>query len=417
MEFKLETFSNPYLADGATRLDAVLTVTASGAGVGVGQGAVVGVIVDTSGSMEGERLMAARLGTTKAIELVDESSSFFVVSFADVARVVVPVGPATPERKRTAATAVKGLKANGGTQMSAGLRAALAEFKKVPDLIHKALFLTDGKNTEGDDALEKGIAACEGAFQCDCRGVGTDWQPKQLRAIAGKLLGTVAIIPEPAGIEADFAGLVRAAIAQSVRDVRLRLWTPKAVKIVAVKQVSPEIAVLTDRAATPEPQVRDYPTGAWGNEDRDYYVALELAAGDVGEEMLAARPSLAFTEGGQEHKVAGPPILASWTEDEALSARISREVAHYTGQAELAEAIQEGLAAREAGDEDAATRLLGKAAKIAHDSGNEETTQRLKKVVEVVDAAEGTVRLKKSVQKADEMDLDLGSTRTRRVRS
>jgi len=417
MEFKIETFSNPYLPEGATRLDAVLTVTAAGAGVGVGHSAVVGVIVDVSGSMEGERLMAARLGTTKAVELVDESSSFFVVAFSDEARVVVPFGPATPERKRAAAAAVKGLKANGGTQMSTGLRAAFAEFRKAPDLIHKALFLTDGKNTEGDGPLEKALALCEGQFQCDCRGVGTDWQPKQLRSIAGRLLGTAAIIPEPSGIEADFAGLVKSAIAQSVRDVRLRLWTPKAVKIVAVKQVSPEIVVLTDRATTPEPQVSEYPTGAWGNEGRDYYVALELAAGDVGEEMLAARPSLVYREGAQDSKVPGPPVLASWTEDEALSARITREVAHYTGQAELADAIQQGLAAREAGDVEGATRLLGKAAKIAHDSGNEDTTRRLAKVVEVVDAAEGTVRLKKSVQKADEMDLDLGSTRTRRVRS
>ncbi|MGG2377387.1 hypothetical protein ACE400_29750, partial [Salmonella enterica] len=53
---------------------------------------------------------------------------------------------------------------------------------------------------------------------------------------------------------------------------------------------------------------------------------------------------------------------------------------------------------------------------LAHDSGNEETTHRLAKVVEIVDAREGTVRLKKQVARADEMDLDLGSSRTARVR-
>ena len=59
--------------------------------------------------------------------------------------------------------------------------------------------------------------------------------------------------------------------------------------------------------------------------------------------------------------------------------------------------------------------MLGRAAKLAHDSGNEDTTRRLAKVVDIVDADGGTVRLKSKVNKADEMDLDLGSTRTARA--
>ena len=39
-------------------------------------------------------------------------------------------------------------------------------------------------------------------------------------------------------------------------------------------------------------------------------------------------------------------VKALWSADEALTTRISPEVAHYTGQTELAEAIQEGLPRR-----------------------------------------------------------------------
>ena len=58
----------------------------------------------------------------------------------------------------------------------------------------------------------------------------------------------------------------------------------------------------------------------------------------VGQEMLAARISL----------VAGTEILgqglvrAIWTDDEALSTKINPRVAHYTGQAELADASHDG---------------------------------------------------------------------------
>jgi hypothetical protein len=98
-----------------------------------------------------------------------------------------------------------------------------------------------------------------------------------------------------------------------------------------------------------------------------------------------------------------------------LSTRINREVAHYTGQAELAEAIADGLAAHEAGDERTATVRLGRAVQLAHESGNDDTVQLLPQVVDVDDAESGTVRLKPNVDKLTAMTLDTRSTRTVRV--
>ncbi len=107
-------------------------------------------------------------------------------------------------------------------------------------------------------------------------------------------------------------------------------------------------------------------------------------------------------------------MLAVWTDDEARSAVIDREVAHYTGQGELAQVIQEGLSARQSGDEDTATRKLGRAVQLAAESGNDATTKLLRKVVEVVDEKEGTVKLRRNVNQADAMALDTRSTKTTR---
>ena len=96
---------------------------------------------------------------------------------------------------------------------------------------------------------------------------------------------------------------------------------------------------------------------------------------------------------------------------------MNRHVAHYTGQAELAQAIQDGLEARKAGDEDTATARLGRAVALAHGSGNEDTANLLAEVVDVIDPATGTIRLKAKVADADEMALDTRSTKTVRVRT
>lgn len=99
-----------------------------------------------------------------------------------------------------------------------------------------------------------------------------------------------------------------------------------------------------------------------------------------------------------------------------MTTRINPQVAHYTGQTELADSIREGLEAKERGDVDQATKLLGKAAKIAIATGNDDVTQRLKKVVDVIDEDQGTVRLKSNAGKAEILELDMGGTRTVRRR-
>ena len=145
--------------------------------------------------------------------------------------------------------------------------------------------------------------------------------------------------------------------------------------------------------------------------------------GGVSAETACERAHKRFRGNVILNTASGPQTLgqglvrAIWTGDEALSTRISRHIAHYTGQAELAQAIQDGLEARKAGDEDTATAKLGRAVALAHQSGNQDTANLLANVVDVIDPATGTVRLKARVADADEMALDTRSTKTVRTRT
>jgi hypothetical protein len=421
MNFRLEPFYNQHLAPGSGRLDLVLSITSQGKqGEAISelppQTAAVGIIVDMSGSMQGQREDAARLAVCKAISLLSDNTVFFVIQFSTSAHLVFGPAVATRQNKAIAEEAAGRLAAGGATYISSALKLAREMFRSTSAGIKYALFLTDGKNAKEDEVvLAQELDECEGLFQCDCRGVGTDWEPKALKTIAERLLGTAEIIKTPAEMAADFTNAIQGAMSKSVSDVRLRIWSPKSVSLVTVKQVSPRIEVLQDRAIQVDPQTIEFPTGAWSQETRDYYLAFNLTPSEDGEEMLACRPSLVYGRGAAETRVAGGNIVVTWTSNDELSTRIDDHVAHYTGQQELASAIEEGLEARQRGDIDVATRALGKAAKIAAESGNEQTTRRLQKVVDIIDVHEGTVRLKATVSKADEMDLDLGSSRTARI--
>src|SRR6185369_13043269 len=142
--------------------------------------------------------------------------------------VVIRETQATPDSKRWAAGAIAQIQAAGGTAMSTGLRAARTIFERAPNAIRRAIFLTDGKN-EGEKmhAVVDELKRCEGVFECDCWGVGTDWQVGEVQAIAGALLGKASLIPSPDGVEAAFRAAITAASGKALKDVRLRLWTPQ----------------------------------------------------------------------------------------------------------------------------------------------------------------------------------------------
>src|SRR5690606_6140517 len=108
-------------------------------------------------------------------------------------------------------------------------------------------------------------------------------------------------------------------------------------------------------------------------------------------------------------------VLAVWTDDVSLSTVIDPTVAHYTGQAELADAIHAGLAARRAGDIETATQKLGRAVALGTYYGHEDAVGLRSGVENVEDAVLGTVKLKSRVSAIDEMTLDTRSTVTKRV--
>ncbi|MFG2936209.1 VWA domain-containing protein [Streptomyces sp. NPDC048282] len=435
-QFSVDVYQNEYLPDGGREVNAIVTVTATGGGTvgtavgasyapGQGPSAGVAVMVDCSGSMDypPTKMRNARDATAAAIGTLRDGTHFAVIGGTHVAKEVYPGGGALSVADRTtreqAKQALRRLSAGGGTAIGTWLRLADRLLSSADVAIRHGILLTDGRNEhESPEDLKAALDSCAGRFTCDARGVGTDWEVKEVTGIASALLGTADIVADPTGLAADFTQMMETAMGKEVADVALRLWTPVGTTIKFVKQVAPTVEQLTDRRTEAGPRAGDYPTGSWGDESRDYHVCVEVPSAGLGQEMLAARVSLVVPQpdGSVQNLGAQGLIRAVWTDDMAASTSINPQVAHYTGQAELAQAIQQGLDLRKAGDMDGATAKLGRAVQLASASGNADTAKLLAKVVDVVDAATGTVRLKAKVAEADEMTLETRSTKTVRVK-
>ncbi|MFF9091789.1 VWA domain-containing protein [Streptomyces sp. NPDC014802] len=437
-QFSVDVYQNEYLPEGGREVNAIVTVTATGGGTvggavsaphlfGAGQGpsAAVAVMVDCSGSMDypPAKMRNAREATAAAIDTLRDGVHFAVIGGTHVAQEVYPGGGrlavADATTREQAKHALRRLGAGGGTAIGTWLRLAERLLSSADVAIRHAILLTDGRNEHESPAeLKAALDHCAGRFTCDARGVGTDWEVKEVTGIASALLGTADIVADPAGLAADFTRMMETAMGKEVADVALRVWTPVGTTIKFVKQVAPTVEELTSRRTEAGPRAGDYPTGSWGDESRDYHLCVEVPAANIGQEMLAARVSLVIPQpdGNAQNLGAQGLVRAVWTDDMAASTSLNPQVAHYTGQAELAQVIQQGLDLRKAGDFDGATAKLGRAVQLASASGNADTAKLLAKVVDVVDAATGTVRLKAKVAEADEMTLETRSTKTVRVK-
>ena len=423
MSFSASVYQNEFLPDGATEVNAVVTVTGERRrrpGRRRTEKAVV-LIVDTSGSMEvpGTKIRAARRAAATAIELLPDGTLFALVAGTEHGRLRLPArraawwrptpapGPRGPRRPSTCGPGAARPCRRGST-------APRSCSQPHPEAIRLAYLLTDGINqSETRDDLDGGIARAAGVFQCDTRGVGADWEVAELRHITSALLGEVDIIKEPDQMDDDFQAFLERALGKSVADVRLRMWAPQGLH----HPLRPPGGAHRRgphgqgrRPSTPSPTTSRPAPGR----------ATRAATTTCASTCCRRRWATSGWRPGSASWSATTPVSqglvrAVWTDDEALSTRINPQVAHYTGQAELAQAIQEGLQARKDGDIDTATVKLGRAVQLAHESGNEGTVKLLRKVVEVDDADTGTVRVKRDVDALDEMELDTRSTRTVRV--
>ncbi|HMT62552.1 MAG TPA: VWA domain-containing protein [Microthrixaceae bacterium] len=427
-DFSIASHHNEHLPEGGTEVVTMLSITSAyGATTPSGEHSVIVIMGDKSGSMRPpfdrsadepvSKMAAARDALSAAIDHLADGTEFAVIAGNHQAEQCYPeeggLVVASDRTRAAARRAIQLISPGGGTAMSTWLAAARELFESRPDAIRLGILVTDGKNeSEEPEALDQELERCAGVFQCECRGVGTGWVVEELRRISGALLGGIGMIRSSAQMQQDFSEMIDTAVAKRTADVSLRLWVPRRCEIVDLQQVAPVIEGLMGLAAARSELVTDFPTGAWATERRDYLVRIRVAPGELGDDVLAARASVVI---GDE-VVAQTMVRATWTDDPSLSSPIAREVAHYTGQAKLSLAIRKGLAARNEGRTDAAEAALGAAVRLATAADNTEILELLERIVDVVDAAEGVVRLRSGVDLGDEMELDTKSTKTQRVK-
>src|SRR5690606_13681684 len=178
---------------------------------------IVQFVLDTSGSMQGEKIAQARNALRFFVESLRPADLFNVVPFSTEARPFLPAPvPATPENLATARERIAAVEARGGTNIDEALAVALAAradttaaagTQDVPIVV----FLTDGLPTVGETDAETLLKTVAERNTASARvfvfGVGSDVHTKLLDGIAEKTRGDRDYVREGEDIEVKTSAL------------------------------------------------------------------------------------------------------------------------------------------------------------------------------------------------------------------
>jgi Ca-activated chloride channel family protein len=181
-------------------------------------------VIDVSGSMSGEKMAQAKLALTQLIGSLRETDRFRLVAFSGgVRRYASGWTNATAANRGDAATWIRSLEAEGGTNIAGALTEAFAE---APDAeaLGVVVFLTDGQPSVGESDPERIAERAEqgrGRFRVFSFGVGDDVNTYLLDRLTERARGTTEYVRPGENIERAVGALAAKVASPVLTDLAL----------------------------------------------------------------------------------------------------------------------------------------------------------------------------------------------------
>ena len=199
--------------------------------------AAVQVVLDRSGSMDGERLGAAKQALVRLVDRLDPNDRFGVVAFDDEVQIVIPAGEL--HDKHAARHAIASLHTGGMTNLSGGLLRGLQEARRVAgDSGSTLLLLSDGHANAGetDPARLASVAASarDHGVTTSTVGIGTGYDESLLADLARGGQGNHVFAEHGDSAAAAAAGEIQGLLSKTVQAASLLIRPDGAVETVTV---------------------------------------------------------------------------------------------------------------------------------------------------------------------------------------
>lgn len=319
----------------------------------------VALVVDASGSMEGNGIEQARNACAAVVDQLQDGDAFSVVTFGSQPKVVVEATRVSATSKAAAKKAIAGIKASGTTDMVGGLRVGIEQAKAMidPNGINRVVLIGDG--VPNDPSLLPSLADQARGLRLPITslGLGPEFDETQMSLLAQRSGGSFHFVENGERVVAVFKSEIARMERLVAKNARVELTPGPGVTLEEAIGVQPgrngrklivPLGDLTEGQA------------------RDVLVKVKLTGHADGSkvELLDAVATYTPVAGGAERNVSEFAALKSSSNPESLK-EVNRDVEHQATRLRVADAIVKAMAQARGGDVPGARKILDAASKLA----------------------------------------------------
>jgi Ca-activated chloride channel family protein len=189
----------------------------------------VHIVLDISGSMSGQAIEDAKHAAEAAVDKLEPTDDFSMVTFSNTAQVLVPDGAIGPRRPQVLAR-IREVHADGGTNISSGLDLGYAEARTPSvsdDAVRIVMLLSDGHANAGDTdparLSDRAARAFQDGIQTSAFGLGPDFDAPLMSGIADRGAGGYYYLADSSQIGPALAREIDARLRPVATAVELRV--------------------------------------------------------------------------------------------------------------------------------------------------------------------------------------------------
>ncbi|MCC6553323.1 MAG: VWA domain-containing protein [Polyangiaceae bacterium] len=277
------------------------------------------LVVDTSGSMAGDKIEHARLAATSLLESLAAGDIVSMYSFSDGVTEIAPPTEVEPSAMGDLIAQTRHFEAMGSTNLYDGLRAGERTAGAAPrtHAVRRVIVISDGQANVGPSSpQELGDVAAQGTeagVQVSAIGVGLDYDEQTLGALAVRSSGRLHHLERPSQMASILDQEVRLLSATAATGALLEIQPAEGVRVLGAELVD---------AREVDGALRVGLGTLYAGQHRELLIRIQVRAAVVGDrELLTARLFYRPRWDLPERRVQAISLRATASEDREAAAK------------------------------------------------------------------------------------------------
>ena len=341
----------------------------------------LGLVIDTSSSMEGKAIADARAAARAVLDSMRDGDRLSLVVFHSTAEVLVPATVLDKRSRAAIAGRIREMKAHGTTDLQAGLAHGIQEVARSlkPEGINRIVLLSDGVPNDASAVIGSAQGAAQSGISITALGLGLEYDETLLTAVAQNAGGRFHFIRESAQV----ASVMRDEVLQ------LRRVVARNAQLVLTPGPNVTLSAVLGQAPLQSGRVTQVAIGELAQgETREFFVELQVGSHVDGSSVELADALLVFNDAvaaaGRQERRAFAGVKA--TRDlSAVQASADPDVVRGLERARASAATIWVIAEARAGRLAAARQRLDQAAREARAQAKKLDDQELGRLADSLD--------------------------------